>query len=66
MAKHDNLDPTRGSAVSALVKYVVIALAIVGLYALISPSSIGGWVLYLVIGALAAGAIEAAFRRTSR
>lgn len=50
---------------SALVKYVAIALAIMALYAIISPSSLGGWALYIVLGALAAGAIEAAFRRTS-
>ena len=66
MADDDLVDPTGRGAVSALVKYVVIALAIVGLYALISPSSLVGWVLYVVVGAVVAGAIEAAFRRSPR
>lgn len=66
MADHDDVDPIGGGAMSALVKYVLIAIAIVVAYTVISPSSIGGWVLYLVIGAVAAGAIEAAFRRSSR
>lgn len=51
---------------AALIRYVAIALAVVVTYLVISPSSPGGWVLYLVVGAIAAGAIEAAFRRVSK
>lgn len=64
MADHDFFDSVCCGAMSALIKYVLIAIVIVAAYAIISPSSLGGWVLYFVIGALAAGAIEAAFRRS--
>lgn len=50
-------------AVKSLAKYVLIAVAIVVLYAIIAPSSLGGWVLYVVVAALVAGALEVAFRR---
>lgn len=66
MASHGFFDPPYCGAMSALVKYVLMAIAIVAAYTIISPSSLGGWVLYVVIGAIAAGAIEAAFRRTAR
>lgn len=51
------------SAVKNVVRYVLIAVAVVIAYALISPDSVLGWVLYIVIGAAAVVAVEAIYRR---
>ena len=49
--------------VKSLLRYLLIAVAIMVVYAIITPSSFGSWVLYFVIAAVAAGVIEAAYRR---
>ena len=51
------------SVVNDIFRYLLIAAAVVIAYALISPSSVLGWVLFIVIGAVAVGAVEAIYRR---
>lgn len=51
------------SAVKDIFRYLLIAAAVVIAYALISPDSVLGWVLFIVIGGVAAAAVEAVYRR---
>ena len=46
-----------------VIRYVLLALAAVVPYWIISPDSVGGWVLWVVVALIAAGIVQGAYTR---
>lgn len=54
------------SRLQNVIRYVVLALAVAIPFWIISPDSVGGWVLWFAVAFVAAGLVQGAYMRLRR